>query len=53
MESCIKSPLTYQGNKYRLLPQLLPIFPKNIHTFVDVFAGGGLLVQMSVRNTRL
>lgn len=37
----IKSPLNYMGGKYKLLPQILPIFPQEINTFVDVFAGGG------------
>lgn len=37
----IKSPLNYTGGKFKLLPQLLGIFPENIDTFVDLFAGGG------------
>lgn len=36
----IKSPLNYIGGKYKLLPQILPLFPKHINTFVDLFAGG-------------
>lgn len=36
----IKSPLNYTGGKYKLLPQIIPKFPKNINTFVDVFGGG-------------
>lgn len=36
----IKSPLNYIGGKYRLLPQMLPLFPDNINTFVDLFCGG-------------
>jgi DNA adenine methylase Dam len=36
----IKSPLNYTGGKYRLLPQILPLFPKNIGCFVDLFCGG-------------
>lgn len=36
-----KSPLNYVGGKYKLLPQILPLFPRDINTFVDVFAGGG------------
>lgn len=36
----IKSPLNYIGGKYKLLPQILPLFPKRINTFVDLFAGG-------------
>ena len=36
----IKSPLNYIGGKYKLLPQILPLFPEHINTFVDLFAGG-------------
>ncbi len=36
----IKSPLNYIGGKYKLLPQILPLFPADIHTFVDLFSGG-------------
>lgn len=36
----IKSPLNYIGGKYRLLPQILPLFPEHINCFVDLFAGG-------------
>lgn len=36
----IHSPLNYTGGKYKLLPQLLPLFPSKIKTFVDLFAGG-------------
>jgi DNA adenine methylase Dam len=37
----IKSPLNYTGGKFKLLPQLLELFPKDINTFVDLFGGGG------------
>lgn len=37
----VKSPLNYIGGKYKLLPQLVPLFPDNINCFVDLFAGGG------------
>lgn len=37
----IKSPLNYNGNKYKLLPQILPLFPNKISTFVDLFGGSG------------
>lgn len=37
----IKSPLNYIGGKYKLLPQIMPFFPKDIGTFVDLFCGGG------------
>jgi DNA adenine methylase len=36
----IRSPLNYIGGKYRLLNQIIPLFPKEIDTFVDLFAGG-------------
>ena len=36
----IKSPLNYIGGKHRLLPQIVPHFPRDIATFVDLFAGG-------------
>ena len=36
----IKSPTNYIGGKWRLLSQLIPLFPKKIDSFVDLFAGG-------------
>lgn len=39
-DDLVKSPLNYTGGKYKLLPQLLEKFPKQIDTFVDVFGGG-------------
>ena len=36
----IQSPLNYTGGKFKLLPQILPLFPQNINTFVDLFCGG-------------
>ncbi|SFA86477.1 MULTISPECIES: Dam family site-specific DNA-(adenine-N6)-methyltransferase [unclassified Bacillus (in: firmicutes)] len=36
----IKSPLNYTGGKYKLLNQILPMFPKEINKFVDLFCGG-------------
>jgi len=44
----IKSPLNYTGGKFKLLSQLLPLFPQDMHTFVDLFCGGcnvGINVQ--------
>ena len=35
----IKSPINYSGGKYRLLKQIMPLFPHNINTFVDLFCG--------------
>jgi DNA adenine methylase Dam len=39
IENLIKSPLNYSGGKYKLLPQLIPLFPQNINTFIDIFGG--------------
>ena len=38
--SFIKSPLNYIGGKYKLLPDILPVFASNSRRFVDLFAGG-------------
>lgn len=44
----IKSPLNYIGGKYKLLPQILPLFPARINNFVDLFAGG-LDVSLNIK----
>ncbi len=36
----LSSPLNYTGGKGKLLPQISPLFPKNISKFVDLFCGG-------------
>lgn len=36
----LKSPLNYIGGKFKLLPQIIPLFPNDIDTFVDLFCGG-------------
>jgi DNA adenine methylase len=36
----ISSPMNYIGGKYKLLPQLFPLFPEKVNTFVDLFCGG-------------
>ena len=36
----ISSPLNYTGGKTKLLPQIIPLFPNEINTFVDLFCGG-------------
>ena len=40
MKKMISSPMNYIGGKYKLLPQILPLFPDKINTFVDLFCGG-------------
>lgn len=36
----IKSCLNYTGGKYKLLPQIIPLIPRDIDTFYDIFCGG-------------
>lgn len=45
----IKSPMNFVGGKHKLLPQILPLFPKNISTFIDLF-GGGFNVGINIEN---
>ncbi len=40
-EKIKRSPLFYVGDKYRLMKQLLDLFPKEINNFFEPFAGGG------------
>ncbi len=39
-EVFLASPLNYIGGKYKLLPQIMPLFPKRIYTALDLFCGG-------------
>lgn len=43
-EKYIKSPINYIGNKYKLIGQIIPLFPDNISMFVDVFGGSGTVL---------
>lgn len=36
----VKSPLNYTGGKYKILNQIIPIFPNDLDLFVDMFSGG-------------
>lgn len=48
----IKSPMNYIGGKYKLLPQLMPLFPQNISTFIDLFSGGfNVAVNVNAQKT--
>lgn len=38
-----RSPIFYVGDKSKLLPQLLPHFPKEINRYVEPFLGGGVV----------
>lgn len=47
----VKSPLNFTGGKYKLLPQILPLFPNTVNTFVDLFCGGcNVAVNISAKN---
>ena len=48
----IKSPLNYVGGKYKLLKQIVPLFPDDINTFVDLF-GGGFNVGINVKANKI
>ena len=48
----IKSPLNYIGGKYRLLKQIIPLFPDDIDTFIDLF-GGGFNVGINVKANKI
>lgn len=37
----IEPPYAYTGSKFRLLPQLIPLFSKGHSRFIDLFSGGG------------
>lgn len=36
-----RSPLFYVGDKYKILKQIIPYFPKKIDKFIEPFIGGG------------
>ena len=40
IKNYISSPLNYIGGKARILDQMLPLMPKDIDIFVDLFCGG-------------
>ena len=46
-QNLIKSPLNYVGGKYKLLNEILPLFPE-VNTFTDLF-GGGMNVSINAK----
>lgn len=42
-EKFLRSCLNYTGGKYKLLPQLFPLFPNEFNNFIDLFTGGGVV----------
>lgn len=51
-EELIKSPLNYTGNKFKLLEQILPLFPEDINCFYDVF-GGSFTVGCNINRDKV
>lgn len=43
-DTYIKSPINYIGNKYKLIEQIIGLFPDKISYFVDVFGGSGTVL---------
>ena len=43
--------MNYMGGKHKLLPQIEPLFPKDIEVFVDLFCGG-LDVSLNVKSEK-
>lgn len=48
----VQSAINYVGNKYKLLPSIIPLFPDSINVFVDLF-GGGFNVGVNVDAKRI
>lgn len=40
-DKIVRSPFFYVGDKYKLMGQLRELFPENISTYIEPFAGGG------------
>ena len=47
----LESPIFYMGNKYKLLKQLIPLFPKQCDKFLDLFGGSGV-VSMNYKGNK-
>lgn len=39
----LESPIFYMGNKYKMLSQLIPLFPNKCNVFLDLFGGSGVV----------
>jgi len=50
MNKINRSPLFYVGDKYKLMKQILPLFPKEINCFYEPFCGGGTVFLNVVAN---
>ena len=45
-----ESPIFYMGNKHKLLKQIIPLFPDECDTFVDLFGGSFNELQKKKEN---
>lgn len=45
-----KSPINYTGNKYRILPQFIKYFPKDVSKCMDLFTGGATVAINLIAN---
>lgn len=52
MSDYIKSPINYIGGKFKLLKHIIPEFPNDINTFVDLF-GGAFNVGINVNANKV
>lgn len=48
----VKSPFNYVGGKYKILDEIIPLFPNSICDFIDVF-GGGFNVGINTTSQRI
>lgn len=48
----LKAPMNYTGNKFKLLSQIISLFPDNINTFVDLFCGSST-VSLNVKANKI
>lgn len=51
IEKYIPSFINYTGGKYKTLPQILPLFPKEYSRFIDLFCGS-CVVSINLANTK-
>ena len=47
-KSFVKCPVNFSGNKYKLLDQIIPLFPKKIDRFIDA-CGGSFTVGCNIQ----
>lgn len=52
MGKYIKSPINYNGSKFKLLKDIVPLFPSDINIFVDLF-GGSFNVGVNIEANKI